>query len=126
MRRVTSFYDDPDAALERIQADIRGAQERAAQAARFKESVDQLRGRARSPRGEVTVEVDTGGQLVDLRLSDDATDVVARDLSAMILETVRAATRDAAQQAMAVTAEMFGEESPVTAQMRTELAPRLG
>jgi len=123
---VTSFYDDPDAALERIQADIRGAQERAEQAARFKETVDQLRGRARSARGEVTVEVDTGGQLVDLRLSDDATEIVARDLSVLILDTVRAATRDAAQQAMVVTAEMFGEESPVTVQMRTELAQRLG
>jgi hypothetical protein len=63
---------------------------------------------------------------VDLRLSDDAVDIVARDLSALILDTVRVATRDAAQQAMVVTAEMFGEQSPITAQMRTELAPRLG
>jgi DNA-binding protein YbaB len=123
---VTSFFDDPDAALARVQADIQAAQERAEQAAQFKDSVDRLRGRARSPRGEVTVEVDTSGQLVDLRLSDDATDIVARDLSALILETVRHAARDAAQQTLAVTAETFGEQSPITEQMRAELAPRLG
>lgn len=126
MRHVTSFFDDPDAALQRVQDDIRAAQQRAEQAADFKDTVDAIRGRARSPRGEVTVEVDTAGQLVDLRLADDATEIVARDLSAMILTTVRAAATDAARQALAATAQAFGEQSPVTAQMRAELAPRLG
>ena len=123
---VSSFFDHPDEALGRVQTDIRAAQRRAEQAAEFKEQVDRLRGRARSPRGEVTVEVDTNGQLVDLRLADDATDIVARDLSALILDTVGAAARDAARQALAATAETFGEQSPVTAAMRAELAPRLG
>ncbi|WP_158609705.1 YbaB/EbfC family nucleoid-associated protein [Cellulomonas triticagri] len=123
---MTGFFDDPDAALQRVQDDIRAAQQRAEQAADFKDTVDAIRGRARSPRGEVTVEVDTAGQLVDLRLADDATEIVARDLSAMILTTVRAAATDAARQALAATAQAFGEQSPVTAQMRAELAPRLG
>ncbi|RMI05027.1 YbaB/EbfC family DNA-binding protein [Cellulomonas triticagri] len=126
VRHVTGFFDDPDAALQRVQDDIRAAQQRAEQAADFKDTVDAIRGRARSPRGEVTVEVDTAGQLVDLRLADDATEIVARDLSAMILTTVRAAATDAARQALAATAQAFGEQSPVTAQMRAELAPRLG
>lgn len=120
------MFDDPDAALARVQADIRAAQERAERAADFQESVGRVRGRARSPRGEVTVEVDTNGQLVDLRLADHATDIIARDLSRLILDTVRSAGEDAARQTLDVTAETFGEHSPVTDAMRAELAPRLG
>lgn len=126
VRDVTAFFEDPDAALERIQADIRAAQRRAELAADFKETVDAVRGHARSPRGEVLAEVDAAGQLVDLRLSDGATEMVARDLSTLILATVRAAATDAARQTLSVTAQAFGEQSAVTEQMRAELAPRLG
>lgn len=122
---MSSYFDDPDAAIERVQADIAAAQERAVKAAEVKQTLDRLRGRARSPRGEVTAEVDPSGQLVDLRLADDATGIVARDLSALILETVRAAAQDAARQALAVAADAFGETSPVTTQLRDELATRL-
>jgi len=122
---VTSFYDDPDAAIERVQADIRAAQERAVKAAEVKEALDGLRGRARSPRGEVTAEADPSGQLVDLQLADGVTDLAPRDLAALIVETVRAAGRDAGRQALAVTADAFGEESPVTEHLRGELAGRL-
>jgi hypothetical protein len=48
---VTSFFDDPDAAIDRVQADIRAAQERAVRAVEVKETLDRLRGRARSARG---------------------------------------------------------------------------
>lgn len=122
---MTSFFDDPDAAIDRVQADIRAAQERASRAAEVKQTLDRLRGRARSARGEVTAEVDPAGQLVDLQLSDDATGIVARDLAAMIMETVRAAGRDAGRQAIAVASDAFGETSPVTEQLRGELAHRL-
>jgi DNA-binding protein YbaB len=122
---VTSFFDDPDAAIERVQADIRAAQERAVKATEVKETLDRLRGRARSPRGEVTAEVDPSGQLVDLQLAENATEIVARDLSALILDTVRSAAQDAARQAVAVTADAFGDTSPVTTQLRDELATRL-
>lgn len=122
---MTSFFDDPDAAIERVQADIRAAQERAVKATEVKETLDRLRGRARSPRGEVTAEVDPSGQLVGLQLADDATEIVARDLSALILDTVRSAAQDAARQAVAVTADAFGDTSPVTTQLRDELATRL-
>lgn len=125
MPSVTSYFDDPDAAIERVQADIAAAQERAVKAAEVKQTLDRLRGRARSPRGEVTAEVDPSGQLVDLHLTDDATTIVARDLSALIVETVRAAAQDAGRQALAVAADAFGETSPVTAQLRDELATRL-
>lgn len=125
MRHVTSFSDDPDAAIERVQADIRAAQERAVKAAEVKEALDRLRGRARSPRGEVTAEADPSGQLVDLQLADGATDLAPRDLAALIVETVRAAGRDAGRQALAVTADAFGEESAVTEHLRGELAGRL-
>src|SRR5436190_2013193 len=58
---VTAFYDDPDAALARVQQDIAQAQERAERAVEVKASIDRVRGRARSPRGEVEVETDATG-----------------------------------------------------------------
>jgi hypothetical protein len=122
---VTSYFDDPDDALERVQAEIRAAQERAAKATEVKQVMDLLRGRSRSPRGEVTAEVDPSGQLLDLQLADAATDLAARDLASLIVETVRQAAQDAGRQALAVTADAFGEGSPVTAHLRDELATRL-
>jgi hypothetical protein len=122
---VTAFFDDPDAAIDRVQADIRAAQERAVRAVEVKAALDRLRGRARSARGEVTAEVDPSGQLLDLHLADDAVELSARDLAALVLDTVRAAGREAGRQALAVTAEAFGEDSPVTEHLRGELAGRL-
>lgn len=121
---VTAFYDDPDAALARVQQDIAQAQERAARAVEVKASIDRVRGRARSPRGEVTVEVDATGQLTDLVLDDEALTLRPADLATLIRETVKAAGRDAGRRAVAVTDDAYGEDSSISAHLRDELEAR--
>ncbi|VTR75705.1 YbaB/EbfC family nucleoid-associated protein [Cellulomonas hominis] len=122
---MTSFFDDPDAAIERVQADIAAAQQRAVLAQQVQEQLARVRGTARSPRGEVTAEVDPSGQLLDLVLADAAVDLTARDLSALVLDTVRTAARDAGRQALQLTEQAFGPDSGVTEHLRGELAARL-
>ena len=117
--------DDPDAAIERVQADVRAAQERAALAAEVKAALDRVRGHARSPRGEVTAEADPSGRLTGLQLADRATDLAAPDLADLVVRTARDAAREAGRRALAVTAEAFGEDSPVTEHLRGELTARL-
>jgi hypothetical protein len=88
---VSSVFDDPDAAIARVEDQIRAAQERAERAGQVRQRLDGLRGQARSRRGEVTALADVSGRLLDL----------------------------------SITAEAFGDESPVTEHLRGELIGRL-
>ncbi|MHA3946935.1 YbaB/EbfC family nucleoid-associated protein [Cellulomonas bogoriensis] len=83
-----------------------------------------MRGTGRSPRGEVTVEVDAAGALRDLQLTDGALQYRARDLEAMILEAVRVAQHDAAARAIAVAEDAWGEGDPAVEHLRAELQER--
>ena len=120
---MTAFHD-PDAALAKIERDIEMAQERAARAVRARQEIDQVRGTASSRRGEVSAQVDATGVLSALRLSDDALDLGPVRLAELIQDTVRAASRDAAQRALQVADAEFGEGSQYTAHLRAELEGR--
>lgn len=117
-------FSDPDAAIAKIQRDIAEAQERALKAHEVKGAIDQVRGRARSARGEVAVEVDVTGRLLDLTLSDDAMAQRPADLAFLIRETVATAARDAGTQAIALTDDVYGEGSAISAKLREELHQR--
>ncbi|KGM12497.1 hypothetical protein N869_14640 [Cellulomonas bogoriensis 69B4 = DSM 16987] len=117
-------YDDPDDVLARIQQDVATAQRRAEQARQAQEAIAAVRGTGRSPRGEVTVEVDAAGALRDLQLTDGALQYRARDLEAMILEAVRVAQHDAAARAIAVAEDAWGEGDPAVEHLRAELQER--
>ncbi|MCC2307975.1 YbaB/EbfC family nucleoid-associated protein [Cellulomonas chengniuliangii] len=121
---MTAFYDDPDAAIAKVQRDIADAQERARRAGEVKASIDRVRGRMRSSRGEVEAEVDATGRLTDLVLADAATALRPDDLAALIRETVDAAARDAGRRAVAVTDDAYGEGSAISGQLRAELDAR--
>lgn len=110
--------------LAKIERDIELAQERAARAVRTRSEIEQVRGRASSRRGEASVEVDATGVLVSLRLTDDALDLGTDRLAALIQDTIRAASRDSAQQALRVADAEFGEGSQYTAHLRAELDRR--
>lgn len=124
LRTVPAFYDDPDAAIARVQRDIVAAQERAVRAVEVKASIDRVRGRARSRRGEVRVEVDVSGQLTDLELEESALELRARDLAMLIRETIAVAVRDAGRLAVALTDDAYGEGSAISTQLRGELDAR--
>lgn len=117
-------FHDPDDALARIQRDIAGAQERAARAQEVRTRIDAVRGVGRSPRGEVTVEVDASGTLRDVRLTDAAMDLRAADLERLITDAARAAQRDAGSRAVALAEDAFGEGSPLVSHLRTEVEGR--
>lgn len=120
---MTAFHD-PDAAIAKVQRDIELAAERAERAQQVKVEIDAVRGRGRSPRGEVVVEVDASGMLRDVRLTDDAMVLRADELSRFVLDAARAAQRDAGAQAVAIAEESFGEDSPMTAHLRGEVEQR--
>ena len=120
---MTAFYD-ADEALARVQRDVAAAQERAARAQEVKTRIDAVRGVGRSPRGEVTVEVDASGMLRDVRLTDAAMDLRPADLEKLITDAARAAQRDAGSRAVAVAQDAFGEESPMVTHLRAEVESR--
>ncbi|WP_199423041.1 YbaB/EbfC family nucleoid-associated protein [Actinotalea solisilvae] len=120
---MTSFHD-PDAAIAKVQRDIELAAQRAERAQQVKAQIDAVRGRGRSPRGEVVVEVDASGQLRDVVLTDAAMDLRHDELSRHIVEAARAAQREAGGRAVAIMGEAYGEESPLTEHLRAEVEQR--
>lgn len=120
---MTAFYD-PDAALARVQQDIEAARERAEKAAAAQAAIAAVRGRGRSPRGDVTVEVDASGMLRDLALTDDAMRRSPRELEALILDAARAAQRDAGAKAVAVAEDAWGAGNPAVEHLRAEVEQR--
>ena len=67
----------------------------------------QVDGSARSPRGEVAVKVNAGGELEDLQLTPAARALEADALARLILDTTRQARQSASAQIAGITAEYF-------------------
>ena len=83
-----SGYSDPDEALARVQRDIEAAQRRAVAAGEVRGRIDAIRGRASTPSGDVSLEVDVTGRLTALDLDENALDRGARELSRLVVELV--------------------------------------
>ncbi|MFE1646752.1 YbaB/EbfC family nucleoid-associated protein [Microbacterium sp. P01] len=112
---------DADLAIERVQQQIADAQARAAKAQAMRSDIEAVRGVASSPRREVTITVDASGRLAGVELADSAYDLSARELGRLIVETSNDAQRKAGEQALALAAEAFGEDSSVVDHLRAEL-----
>lgn len=112
---------DADAAIARVEDQIAQAQARAVQARQLRADIDAVRGVAASARREVTVTVDASGRLANVELADAALDLAPRDLGRMIVETANKAQRAAGDKALALTAEVFGQNSSVVDHLRAEL-----
>ena len=117
-------WSDPDAVTARLEAQVAQAQQRAARAQTMRSEIDAVRGKGRSPRGEVVATADASGALTDLTLTDDALELSAPALAQVIVATAGQARRDAGDQAVRITAEAFGEDSSAVTMMRDELAQR--
>jgi DNA-binding protein YbaB len=120
----SSPWGSADDAIARVNQQIVEAQERAAKASEVRAEMDALRGTATSPRGEVVATADVSGRLVDLELTPDAIDRTPTALAALILATAKAAAAKAGQLAVEQAAAAFGEDSPVTEHLRTEIGER--
>lgn len=124
--RVTHDAFDPDELIARVERQAAEAQERAVVAQRFADDVAALRSQARSPKGEVTLGVDTSGRLTSLVLTDGALDLAPTELSALILAIAATAQKQVARAAVALSSEVFGETDGIVGQLRGEFEARVG
>ncbi|MGW0516529.1 YbaB/EbfC family nucleoid-associated protein [Crossiella sp. NPDC003009] len=99
---------DPMAWLDAQEARIEALQARAEQA---KEALATASATATSRDGAVTVTVNPGGVLTDLRLTAKASGLGHEELAAAIMATVRQAQGRAGQQTAAIMATVVGEDS---------------
>ena len=121
---MTHAPGSADEALARIDSDIAGAQERARRATEFRQTLDEVRGRA-TVRG-VTATLDSAGGLRDLALPSTFDERSATELRDDILAAVRAAQQDVADAVRREAARAFGSGSPVSQRLETELEQRFG
>ena len=110
------FYDTPtngaDSARRHLDAQIAAAEAKLQRAKELETKVQNLKGRASSRRGEVSVTVDSSGGLSDLKLTDAATALTASDLAGLILETFHKAHRKVTESYVDIVNDEFGKDSP--------------
>lgn len=111
-----------DAALARVDAQVAEAEARRAGIELLADEVTALTAVERSPQGEVTVEAQSGGRVLSVAVSDRALQLSPQRLSQLLTETVSAAQRSAALAAVARSAMVLGEDSPLVGQLRAEAA----
>lgn len=81
----------------------------AANAKVAEQSIGQVGGSAKSPRGEVEVRVGPSGALEDIRLTASARAMEADRLAELILITARKAQRAVSEQVVGIMTEYVGE-----------------
>lgn len=111
---------DPEESFAQVEADVRRAEARAAQMPAFEAAVASVRGTGRSRGRDVVVHVDSGGRVVDLRLSEAALARGAQRLAAEVLATIRWAEADARESTLRAVADLLGDDDPIVAQLRAE------
>ena len=67
-----SVWGDAESSIARVREQMAETLERAERAQGLKDQIAAVRGTSTSPKGEVTVEVDASGRLVDITFSADA------------------------------------------------------
>ena len=117
-------WGDPDAVLARVEDQVRQAQVNAVKAQQLESDMKTLLGRAVSPGREITAGVSASGLLVELTLTERALEWDEKTLAKNVMDTVNAAHRKLGEQAVALSADAFGEDSPVTARLRAEAEAR--
>lgn len=117
-----------DEALAGLNA-ARGQVEGQVAAARARnEAIDQLADEVRrmsatasSPRGEVTVTALAAGGVTEVLVTAEGRELEASQLSEVITATIAQAQRAAADLAVARTAEVLGESSPIVSGLRSDV-----
>jgi KaiC/GvpD/RAD55 family RecA-like ATPase len=117
-------WGDPDAVLARVEDQVRQAQVNAVKAQQLEADMKTLLGRATSAGREITAGVSASGLLVELTLTERALEWDEKVLAKNVMDTVNAAHRKLGEQAVALSADAFGEDSPVTARLRAEAEAR--
>lgn len=108
-------------ALGDIEAQSEEAHRRAATAARWSGEMEQLTGRGTAMRGGVSVEVDLGGTMTGLGISDAAAARGGREVARGILAAHREAQEQLRARAEESTAEAWGRDSATTRAVTEEV-----
>ncbi|MBZ4488095.1 YbaB/EbfC family nucleoid-associated protein [Microbacterium sp. cx-55] len=114
-------FEDADAAILRVEEDVRRAQQRAERYPALQAGIDEVRARAVSLRRDIAVEVDASGVLRNLEISDAALDRGGRQVSREVMALLSAAHRDARAKTLALTAEIMGEDDPIVKAVAADL-----
>lgn len=115
------MFDSSDEAIARVEEDVRRAQQRAARYPALQSAIDGVRARAVSPRRDLAVEVDAGGVVRALDVSDAALDRSGRQVGDELLELIGRASRDARAQTLALTTEIMGADDPIVKTVAADL-----
>ncbi|CAN5303011.1 hypothetical protein BH11ACT3_BH11ACT3_12390 [soil metagenome] len=118
-------WGDAESTIARVREQMAETLERAERAQALKGQIGAVRGKSKSPRGEVEVEVDATGRLIGITFTDDAAELAPAELSRSVLGAVAKAQRLAGDQAIALTADIFGENSETVGMLRAEIDERM-
>lgn len=118
-------WTDAESSIARVREQMAETLERAERAQALKGRIDALRGRSSSPDGEVEVEVDATGRLVGIRFAERARELSPAALERAVMTAAARAQRSAGDEAVAITAEVFGEDSETVALLRGEVEARM-
>ncbi|SDF47269.1 Conserved DNA-binding protein YbaB [Lentzea fradiae] len=94
---------------ERMQSLMRSFEEQAKKAGELQQAMKDLRGVGRSPDGAVTVTAASSGAVLGLRLTPNAVNRSHVQLQQEILDAIRMATQNAAQQLEQAVAPILGD-----------------
>lgn len=117
---------DPEESLAQIEVDVRLSETRAQMMPAFELAVAQVRGRAASAGRDIRVEVDSGGRVLGLVVSESALAHGARRLSRELLAVIRAAESDATKATLDAVGALLGDEDPIVEQLRASAEPVSG
>lgn len=118
-------WGDAESSIARVRAEMAETLERAERAQQLKGRIDAIRVTESSPGRDVQVVVDATGRLVDIVFAETATTLAPKELARVVLAAAARAQRAAGEQAVGLTAEIFGEDSETVALLRGEVAERL-
>lgn len=107
------MFEDPEESLASIREDVERAGARAAALPLLQESIGRVRARAVSRGRDIAVEVDAGGVLTVLDITDAALSRGGRAVSREVMQLIAQATRDGRRQSLAVTTELLGDDDPI-------------
>jgi len=115
------MFDDADAAIAKVQDDMRRARRRAERMGDLQRATTAARGTAISRGRELAVQVDHSGWLTELRLTDAAMRRGPAGVARLILDTARLARRDLEQKLLAAASDILGEDDPALDGLRAQL-----
>lgn len=123
---MTDAFDDLDSARARIRSQVQDARERTAAVTVLAEQVAATSATVRSARGEVTVTATAGARITDVTVADAALGLRADVLGRLIRDTVAAAQRAAAENALVLAEETLGTDSGFVVGLRADIDTRFG